>query len=1134
MVLLQKLRENRERLSVKLLVSHLSIAVAGAVFLALSLYFYESLSHNVFSLVLDSSPRVEFLNAIGTELQHSQAVLQEQVIFDSGSMQDWQQVWNKTWDTVGSLEKQSKRQWIIEGKTAKLTEIKRLLSKIYVLQWKTADTANTQGDAPARYLFRSQVLPQVKSIREMIDSMIFLDGRRDGKRPAGQRVLLLNQLRIALDGSLSALERMGYLNDDVTLKTYDKKMAELEAKMALLEVHRPGFSIEMADVFRWLQSELSAYMVLGVKSKEVSTSVTKQILFTRLQPLTKGVSVLIAHITLDLNKQLDKDMESAIIQSYRVVWGSRLLVIVMVILAVWLARRGALSIIAPLANLDRAAMEYTAGNLSRDIPEEGSVELRTLSRTFNSMRRSLQESVGLMHSVLETAADAIIMVDDRGLIESFNQAAEHMFGWRSTEILGQNVSLLMPIKFRKKHDEYIRHYLVTRKSRIIGVGREVVGVRKDGESFPIHLSVSHVEVNGRSIFTGIITDLSEQKKIQTDLSDAKDKAEAAGKAKAAFTANMSHEIRTPMNAVIGFAEVVLQDSSLSPATARYVATILSSARALLSIINDILDVSKLDSGKFTLELVCFNLCNALTETLQMLDNQAKDKNLLLEFKYDDTLPTYVLGDPTRLRQVILNLVGNAIKFTERGSVVVSVSSGKTPEMFAFAITDTGIGMTDEQVAKVFESFTQADGATTRRFGGTGLGTTISKQIVEMMGGKIWVDSKLGQGSTFNFTIQMAETVNKNGCLFDGEGAVTNKYFSPRTFRVLLAEDIEDNATLATLRLGQQGHEVCWVKNGREAVEESQANDYDIVLMDVQMPELDGLDATREIRVIEKPGGGHLAILALTASVMREDYDQCLKAGMDDVASKPIDFNELFSLMESLVPQGRGTANIKRGLDVAIPQNDLDFSPLTGIVDHEKAIKVWQDPKAYTKALVTFAAERVNDAAEIKRLLAESPSNIESAHRVLHTLGGLAGNLAIERVYKLAVEIDNDLKNNQQVDANAGVEELMQALAEAGDVIGKLRPLEGGSSASVKKFDAEVVQRLVVSLATALVELNPDAIEPILDQLAEYISKDDLSSIWRTVDAFDFEEAQAALTVLVDNLGLQIEGVNYYEKNFACR
>ena len=1118
----QYIREKRELLGFKLLVSHLSIAMAGAVFLALSLLFYESLASNVFHLVLESSPRVGLLNTIGTPLQRSQAVLQERVLFGSGSPEDRQRIWKeKIWPTVYSLEAQSKQQWKIQGKAKKLADIKRLLGEIYVQQWKIEDTANTQGDSPARNIFQSQALPQAVSMRKMIESMIFLEERADHKR-SSNTILLLSRLRIALDSSLSALERLGYLYDDVTLSQYDNSMADFNADMALLQAHEHGFSAEMADVFSWLGSEQAAYAALGIKEKNASISVTQQIFSTRLRPLTSEVFALLKGISADLKRQLDQDTALAVSQSSQVVWGSRILVILMMILAIWLARRGSLAIITPLASLDRAALEYAAGNLSSDIPEEGSLELRTLSRTFNAMRRSLQESVGLMHSVLETAADAIIMIDGRGIIESFNYSAEQMFGWSVSEAVGRNVSIIMPPQFQDQHDSYIRRYLDSRQSKIIGTGREVMGLRKDGELFPIHLSVSHVEVNDRNIFTGIITDISEQKRIQADLSIARDKAEAASQAKAAFTANMSHEIRTPMNAIIGFAEVVLQNRDLSSVTTKHVATILSSARALLGIINDILDISKLESGKFTLEMVCFHLPNALADALRVVEHQAEVKNLTLEFKYDATLPVRVMGDPMRLRQVILNLVGNSIKFTEQGGIVISVLPGEPLEMIAFAIADTGIGMTDEQVAKVFESFTQADGATTRRFGGTGLGTTISKQIIESMGGEIWAESEPGQGSTFHFIIRMAEAEKTDSCLFEQDGAVADEYFSPRLFRVLLAEDIEANATLATLRLEQQGHKVCWVKNGREAVEESQAGDYDLILMDVQMPELDGLGATREIRKIEQQVGGHLSILALTASVMREDHDKCLVAGMDGVAVKPVDFNELFVVMETVVPTGVGENNSLRDIGV-LPQNELDFSSLVGVVDHEKALRTWHNPNVYTKALAAFVAERANDALEVERLLVEHPDNTEPACRVLHALTGVAGNLAIERVARLAAAIGVDLKKNHIEAAKAGVGELTQALDETVIAIGKLRVPVNGSAALAKAFDVKEVQPLVVELSIALDKLDPDVIEPVLDKLAEYITETDLASIQRGVDAFDFDEAQTCLKVLVDKLGLQIDG-----------
>ncbi len=249
-----------------------------------------------------------------------------------------------------------------------------------------------------------------------------------------------------------------------------------------------------------------------------------------------------------------------------------------------------------------------------------------------------------------------------------------------------------------------------------------------------------------------------------------------------------------MNAILGFSEVVLQDTQLSTETERHVRTLYSAAKSLLTIINDILDVSKLESGKFALETVCFHLPNALADALRTVEHRAAEKNLTITIEYDVHLPIRFMGDPTRLRQVVLNLVGNAIKFTPEGNITLRVKPGDKPDMLQFSVCDQGIGMTPEQVSTVFEPFSQADASTTRRFGGTGLGTTISKQIVDLMDGEIWVDSTFGAGSSFHFTAHLPEATVTDGCLYEHDSRIADGYVSPRLFRILLAEDVEANAT----------------------------------------------------------------------------------------------------------------------------------------------------------------------------------------------------------------------------------------------------------------------------------------------------------------------------------------------------
>ncbi|MGN7613647.1 PAS domain S-box protein [Magnetococcales bacterium HHB-1] len=742
-------------------------------------------------------------------------------------------------------------------------------------------------------------------------------------------------------------------------------------------------------------------------------------------------------------------------------------------------------------------------------------------------RDHLEELVTLataeVNAIVQTAVNAIVTIDEKGIIQIFNPSAEIMFGWDVEEVVGRNVSMLMDAPEASKHDGFIQHFLTTGEQKIIGIGREVMGRRKDGRRFPAHLAVGHAKLsNGRHLFVGFIADITLQKQNEQELKQAKEEAEAGARAKAAFIANMSHEIRTPMNAVIGFSEVALQDDDLSSQTAKHVRTILSAAKALLGIIDDILDVSKLESGRFVLERVCFHLPNAMADALRTVEHRVAEKNLALRFDYDAKLPNRFMGDPTRLRQVILNLVGNAIKFTETGGISLAVQPGEQSEMLHFTVIDTGIGMTEEQVGKVFESFAQADESTTRRFGGTGLGTTISKQIVKMMGGEIWIESTPGEGSAFHFTALMPEAIDSETCLFEETGIEEQEYISPRLFNILLAEDLETNATLAILRLERQGHTVRWVKNGREAVEASQKG-FDLVLMDVMMPELDGLAATRLIREREQQTGEHLVILALTASVMREDHELCIQAGMDGVEAKPIDFERLFMALERAVPEGMGRVNDTRTIGVR-GLTAIEFSSLDGVVDHQRALKTWMDSTLFAKALDAFARDRCNDAAQIRALLADHPGDMEPARQVAHALKGLAGNLCIHEVEGLAIKIDAWMKNNTQAPPETLLEQLQRVLNDAAQAIGGIQMPDIATEQHDQVFDSDAVRSLLEALIPALDELNPDVAEPLLNDLVQYVSKEDLTLVQQALDAFDFDAAKGHVIALAEKHGLKLEGV----------
>ena len=673
----------------------------------------------------------------------------------------------------------------------------------------------------------------------------------------------------------------------------------------------------------------------------------------------------------------------------------------------------------------------------------GLVVLRDVTQEKHAQRQ-LQASAAKHQAILESAHEAFIAINEHSTIVEWNKEAANTFGWSTEEAIGRSlVETVIPQRYRDAHRAGLNRFLETGEGPMLNRRLELTALHRDGREFAIEMTIAPVRQENSYLFGAFVHDITEQKENETELRRAKETADAASRAKGTFLANMSHEIRTPMNAIIGMTELML-DTQLNDTQREYAAMIQESGDSLLSIINDILDFSKIDAGRLVLDENDFDVRESIGDIMKSLAVRAHRQRLELVCHIAPDVPQFVVGDRSRLRQIIVNLVGNAIKFTDQGEVMLDVDrqpeeSGENEVALHFAVRDTGAGIPPDKRQTIFEAFVQADDSITHRYGGTGLGLAISSRLVELMNGRIWVESEVGRGSTFHFTARLGKSsmqaatpaaaalerleglpvlvVDDNatncrileelltnwrmkptcstrpaealemlraaqsaghpfsliltdcqmpdidGVLFaeriqqqpELDGAVIMMLTSrdvngdaarckelgigmcvrkpvkqsellnaiikvmgikgvdvkPRAaaslspaaspLRVLLAEDSVINQQVALGMLKRSGHEVTVANNGREVLQLLAVESFDVVLMDVQMPEMDGLQTTAAIRQQEQGADRHLPIIAMTAYAMKGDRERCLEAGMDDYISKPVRAADLARVLDRVIP-----------------------------------------------------------------------------------------------------------------------------------------------------------------------------------------------------------------------------------------
>lgn len=576
-------------------------------------------------------------------------------------------------------------------------------------------------------------------------------------------------------------------------------------------------------------------------------------------------------------------------------------------------------VLGSLCVIDKRPRDYTAEQVQmlRLLAEQvvHQMELRRTTADLEEQKESLQRSNDVsrrLAAVVESSNDAIATMNRSGFLTSWNRAAEDLFGYKSHEILGEHVSILIPFRFVKRS-----LYILDRLADGEPINHfEAKRVHANGKEIDVSIAMSPLlDAESKLVgFSKIVRDITERKKAEGELAQAKIKAQQASVAKTQFLANVSHEIRTPMHGLLGMTDVLL-GTDLTSEQRDGLEIVKASTLDLKSLIDELLDFSKIESGKVELQDAPYSISAIARGAVKLFAQSALQKNIDLVVQISPEVPKYVHGDPNRIRQILNNLVSNAVKFTDEGKVQIELQVEVSEDLerrLRIEVIDTGIGLPPGSSKSVFEPFTQADGSITREYGGTGLGLAICKQLVTLLEGQIGVQSEEGIGSTFWFCIPMRPALEPRGQEAGHGARISNPDDSdepPRT--VLVVEDNAINRRVVSAMLGQLGYRIDSAINGDEALRKLDAQRFDVVLMDCQMPVMDGLEATRKLR--ERKCYNNLPVIAMTAQARSEERDACIAAGMDDHLVKPVTKDMLSAMLSKHLsreptPKTRGRAS----------------------------------------------------------------------------------------------------------------------------------------------------------------------------------------------------------------------------------
>ncbi|TRZ98545.1 MAG: PAS domain S-box protein, partial [Rhodocyclaceae bacterium] len=650
---------------------------------------------------------------------------------------------------------------------------------------------------------------------------------------------------------------------------------------------------------------------------------------------------------------------------------------------------------------------------------------------------ALRESEALFRAVSDSAHDAIVTADSSGKIIKWNPSAGQMFGYSETEALGLSLTILMPERFRDRHVAGMSRVSAGDEPRVMGRPVELVGLRKDGGEFPLDLSLARWQIDEYHFFTGVIRDITARKKVEQELEDQKanledlvetrtneltqalEVAKVADQTKDAFLANMSHELRTPLSAVIGIANLA-QGISTEPRLRDYLDKITRSGKHLNRIINELLDLSKIAAGRMEFEIISFSLRKVIAHVESVMGHRAAEKGLAIVTVIDDAVPDVLLGDPTRVTQIFLNLIGNAIKFTQAGQVVVRVclqASEASRISLDIEFEDTGIGMRPEDLQQLFKPFSQADATVSRKFGGTGLGLTISRRLAEMMDGDITVTSVEGSGTTFKLRIWLG--LGDAAGLQASEPAVGQALPSRyQDVRILVADDQSLNREIVEALLAEVGIVPRMVENGQQVLDiltESGPDGFDLVLMDIQMPIMDGLTATRALR--SRPGFDSLPIIAMTAHTMAHERETNSAAGMNDHIGKPFDNAVFYRTLAQWIPKSKQsttvTTEVLPAKSEALSEAGNELSSLRGVDVAAALARFCGKEVSYRRWLTEFAGTAGAAHGQLRNELAAG--QMDKAGKLAHAFKGRVGMLGMTGLHGMASALEVALRGGMPTD-----------------------------------------------------------------------------------------------------------------------